>query len=497
MNRELFRFDEISIRGLVNDLFRNIWMILVAGLTMLFLTVGWHNLAYEPQYTSSATLVVTIKGGSGNYSSLSLASQLASVFGQVFQSDALRERIEQDTGENIKGTISCNPVSQTNLLVLSVTCSNPRQAYVFINAALQHYEEVAGNVFANSALQIVQAPEVPKQPSNTSWVLCHRYILAGLAMFAMMIIICLFYTLRFTVKTPIGASRQLDGKVWGTIPYETKEGILKRIWYEYIGLTRRKYAVGEKWSLLLDSPVVTMRFAEAVRQTETRLEYHLKKKKAKILLVTSVMENEGKSTVAANLALALGEKHKKVLLIDGDLLKPAMHKLFEEEKGAAESLSDLLDENAVGKDIIRYDNKYHIWKLFQYHRAEDPASVMNTHKLSIFLESWKQKMDYVIIDCSPVAASTDAEIWMNAVDSVLFVVREDCSDIRMINDAVDAVWQNGKDFAGFILNAFHREWFQRISGSGYDSYGYGSIHTGNEDNIKERGRTYAGTQNRH
>ena len=50
------------------------------------------------------------------------------------------------------------------------------------------------------------------------------------------------------------------------------------------------------------------------------MEYHLRKKKAQVLLVTSGVENEGKSTVAANLALAMAEKHRKVLLIDGDLM---------------------------------------------------------------------------------------------------------------------------------------------------------------------------------
>ena len=58
--------------------------------------------------------------------------------------------------------------------------------------------------------------------------------------------------------------------------------------------------------------------------------------------MTSVVENEGKSTVAANLALAMAEKHRKVLLIDGDLLKPAMHKIFEEQKDGHAALSEVL-----------------------------------------------------------------------------------------------------------------------------------------------------------
>lgn len=494
MNRELFRFDEISIRGLCMDLLRNIWMILVAGISLWFLATGWHNLTYEPQYTSSATLVVTLKGESNTYSSLSLATQMADVFSQVFQSDALRERIVEDTGEDIRGTISCTPVTETNLMVLSATCSDPRQAYVFINSALRHYGDVAGDVFSNSALQIVQDPEVPSAPSNTSWALSHRYLLAALAMLAMAGVICLFYLFRFTVKTPACGARQLDGKIRGTIPYEAKGDMIEK---------RKGRKNGqEKRSILLNSPLVTMGFAEATRQAEARVEYHLRKKKEQVLLVTSVMENEGKSTVAANLALALAEKHRKVLLIDGDFLKPAMHKLFEEKKGDAVSLSDALEGKTEGKAMIRYNEKLKFWQLFQYRGVENSASILDSGKLKSWMDAWKQELDYIIVDCSPVSVSSDAEVWMNVVDSVLLVVREDRADVRMVNDTVDAVWQSGKDFAGFILNAFHKEWFQGISDGGYSSYRYGNYAYGNSrksdaQSTEERGRAYGGTQKRH
>ena len=524
MNRELFRFDEISIRGLCMDLLRNIWMILAAGISLWFLATGWHNLTYDPQYTSSATLVVTLKGESNTYSSLSLATQMADVFSQVFQSDVLRERIVEDTGEDIHGTISCTPVTETNLMVLSATCSDPRQAYLYINSALRHYEDVAGDVFSNSALQIVQDPEVPSAPSNTSWAFSHRYLLAGLAMIAMAGVICLFYLLRFTVKTPACGARQLDGKIRGTIPYEAKGGafeLFDSLWISAAEDTlrgagsRRKSADKsrkgkrngkengrEKRSLLLNSPLVTMGFAEATRRAEARVEYHLRKKKEQVLLVTSVMENEGKSTVAANLALALAEKHRKVLLIDGDLLKPAMHKLFEDKKGDAVSLSDALEGKTEGKEMIRYNEKQKFWQLFQYRGVENPASILDGEKLKSWMDAWKQDLDYIIVDCSPVSVSSDAEVWMNVVDSVLLVVREDRADVRMINDAVDAVWQSGKDFAGFILNAFHKEWFQGITDGGYSSYRYGNYAYGDSrksdaQSTEERGRTYGGTQKQH
>lgn len=471
MGRELFRLDEISIRGLCMELLGKLWMILMAGVSMFFLATGWHNLTYQPEYTSSSTLVVSLKGEGDTYSSLSLATQMADVFSQVFSSDALRERISEDTGEDISGQITCSPVTETNLMTLSATSESPREAYLYLISALRNYENVAGDVFANSSLQMVQEPQVPTEPSNTSWVISHRALLVLLAMAAMVGVIILFYLFRFTVKTPAGGERQLDGKVRGIIPFEKKRG-------------RRSEG---KQCILLTSPLVSMGFAESSRRAEARVEYHLRKKKVKVLLVTSMMENEGKSTVAANLALAMAEKHRKVLLIDGDLLKPAMHKIFEEEKGDRAALSDVLTGKVDPLDALWYSEKHRICELFQFKGVKDTAKLLDIGRLSALLESWKRQMDYVIVDCSPMAVSTDAEVWINVVDSVLLVVREDGADVRMINDTVDMIWQSGKDFSGFILNAFHREWFRASGGGSYGGYGYGGY--GYDGYHTDRGKT--------
>ena len=463
MNRELFNLDEISIRGLCLDLLRSLWMIILTAASVWLAVSGIHNFIYEPEYTAEATLVVSVKGQNNAYSSLATASQMADVFSEVFQSDALRKRIVEDIGENIQGEISCTAISETNLLTLQTTCPDPRQAYLFINSALKNYEEVAENVFANASLQIVQEPQVPSEPSNASWLLIRRYLLTALGGLGMAAIICLLYIYRFTVKNPTSASRQLDGTVRGVIPFERKRFVRKK----------------QKQSLLLNSPIVSMDFAESSRRIEAKVEYHMHRNKQQVLLVTSVSENEGKSTVAANIALALGEKHKRVLLVDGDLKKPAQHKIFEDNSKNKVSLDKVLKGIASWKDAMVFKTRDNIWKLFQYHGISDPGEVLREETLAKLVREWKQEMDYIIIDCSPTVVSTDAEIWMEAADTVLLVVRQDWSDVRVINDVVDVVWQTDRDFAGFVLNAFHEEWLKRQR-----EYGYGDYR---RRHVKERG----------
>ena len=457
MNRDIFRLDEISIRGLCMDVIRHMWMIILAAVSVWLAATAIHNLTYEPEYTAASTLAVSVKGETDAYASLSLTSQMADVFGQVFQSDALREKIVEDVGENIEGTISCVPVTETNLLVLSATCPDPRQAFLFINSALEHYEEVAGDVFANASLLIVQEPEVPSEPSNTSWFLAHRTLLTALGALGMAALICLLYVLRFTVKNERSASRQLDGRIRGVIPFEKKTAQ---------GGKRKN----PKQALLLNSPLVSMNFAEAMRSAEAKVEHHMRRHHQKVLLVTSVTENEGKSTVAANIALALGEKNRKVLLVDGDLKKPAQNKVFEEQEQGRHSLDEVLAGGVDWKEALFFSEKNNIWEMFQFHSVEDSASALDIPAVKTMLKGCKEEMDYIIIDCSPTAVSTDAEIWMGAADTVLLVIREDWADVRVINDTVDVIWQSGRDFTGFILNAFHREWFRAGGEDGYENY---------------------------
>lgn len=460
--------EEVSVRGICVDLLRNAWMILLAAATMWCAVTGLHNLTYQPAYTSSATLVIGVKGDNNIYSSLSMASQMAEVFGQVFQSDALREQIAADVGAEVQGTISCSLVTQTNLLVVKATSPRPDQAYRYLNSALEHYEEVSDQIFANAQLQIVQEPDVPLAPSNTSFYLKNRWLLTAGAAMGMAAVIAAAYVVRFTVKTVEGAKVQLDGRIRGVIPFESR-GIR---W----GKKRGKKA------FLLDSPEVSMDFAEAVRNMGTRVEQHMRHNGHQVLLVTSVGENEGKSTLAANVAMALAEKHKRVLLVDADLRKPAQYKVLEAVGDEASSFSQCLEGDSDWRDLVGYDKKNRLWILFQFVRARDPGGALRQDRMRALIGQWKSKMDYIVVDCSPISASADAEVWMTMVDSVLLVVREDWADVRHINDSVDIVRQNNTDFAGFVLNAFHHEWSanREHSYAGYENYADGGEPAGQQ-----------------
>ena len=443
MNDQILSLDKASLQGAGWQILKNWWVVLCWMAAMFLGATGVGNLLYTPEYTASSTLVIRMMGTDA-YTSLAQTTQMTAVYSEIFQSEALRNLVSESIGEPVEGSISCTQIAETNLLVLSATSPTPRQAYLFIQAALRNYEQVASYVFSDAVLEVVQEPNVPDAPSNSSFFIRRWPELTLLAGMAAAALIALIYLLRRTVKAAGNASGLLDGPILGTIPFEKKQTLSRR--------GKKK----EIPALLLNSPLVSMDFAESSRRAATRVEAHLRHHKAKVLLVCSVEENEGKSTVAANLAIAIAEHGEKVLLVDGDLRKPAQYKIFDRKGEKRLSLSDVLTGKSSLEEVLSRNSKAGFWELFQYESVAQAGNLLAGAKLRQLMEELKDQADVIVIDCPPLAAAADAEIWMHLADTVALVVRQDASDVRVINDTVDLIWKSAGDFAGFLLNAFPR-----------------------------------------
>lgn len=439
-----FQIDDIDFRSIVLDLIKNIWVIILAVLAVRMGISGYYELTYEPQYTSTATLAVTARGSSnGSYSSLTTAMNMADVFSEVFQSDALKKMIEADIGEsNIQGTINSSIISQTNLITLTVTSDTPAHAYQMIQSALDNYSSVSDYLFSNASLQMVKEPNVPYGPSNYvnySRIQRMATLAAGGLTAAVIVLVSI---LRPTVKRKSSARRQLDGRILATIPYERK--------YKSI----HEYLHKPKKSVLIASRLLSMPFTESNRKLATLIERHMTRHQQKVLLVCSVAENEGKSSVASNIALALADRHKKVLLVDCDLRKPALHRIFDLHDQVKYSLSEyLLGQCSFEQVITELPNGLHI--ICQTRGLNNSTKYIMSKNMLDFILKCRENYDLIVLDTPPIGAGVDVEAILNYGDTSIMTVRQDWSEIGAINDFSDLLKQNDKEFMGFVLNAFH------------------------------------------
>jgi capsular exopolysaccharide synthesis family protein len=218
--------------------------------------------------------------------------------------------------------------------------------------------------------------------------------------------------------------------------------------------------------MLIRNPLRSFRYVEGSKLAASRVRIHMDKHHAKVLLVTSVMENEGKSTVAANLALAIGQE-KKVMLIDCDFKKPAQYKIFDAEPEKITNFVDVLEHSTGMERLIQSSKSDGLFLILNATAARSTDAILENGNLERIIQFCKEKMDYVIVDTSPMALVSDAEELAQFADASLLVVREDMVLAKDINDAIDALNNTKGKVLGCIFNDA-----SQVSVGGH--YGYGS-----------------------
>ena len=459
---QILHMDEINIRTVFRDLMKNLLIIILAACTALMGVRIYRNMVYVPQYTSSTTMAVMAKGNAdgGAYSSLSTASSMAEVFTEVFQSDIMREKVAEAIGEVPSGvSITPSLIQETNLLVLNVTANDPQTAYKVLQAVLDNYRYVSDYLFGNAVLEVIMDPQVPTAPSNYF----NTTKLDAIAVLGSVVLVCglivVFSVFRKTVKTTKSARRNLEGKCLVTLPYEEKNRTFK----EKLHKTNK--------GLILGSKVLNFEYEESCHELAAVVERMMRRKEKQTLLVTSVAENEGKSTVAVNMATALAKRNKRVLLVDMDFRKPALHKLVEKDIQHTKSFHELVKENAPLKSLVQFDKKQHIYVIMNGQSITDCQKSLDVKVLQRWLHEAEQHFDYVIVDSAPISAGTDTEYLKDFLECSLLVVRQDIVDIADINDTIEMLDDGKSEFLGYVLNAFHTSGKHRTGRYGqYNGY---------------------------
>lgn len=205
-------------------------------------------------------------------------------------------------------------------------------------------------------------------------------------------------------------------------------------------------------------------------ETIKKIRYKLENKKYQVIMVTSCLENEGKTSVIANIALALKENHKKVLLIDGDLRKPAIHKIFglESNDGMIKVIrgkEDVIMHTNEGIDCILGDSSF-----------ENASEIIESNYFKAFIEKAREKYDYILIDSAPSAILSDSTSLASMCDGYILVVRQNFIVGKLMEDTVDKLALSHQPIIGAILNQKLESplRFSKRRGHYYnDRYGYG------------------------
>ena len=204
-------------------------------------------------------------------------------------------------------------------------------------------------------------------------------------------------------------------------------------------------------SLLLEAGAEPHNYAEAYRNLRSALLYlPWDGQRPKVLLITSALPGEGKSTVAANLARTLALGGSRVLLIDGDLRQGCLHNKL--GKPVRPGFRDLLQEPATFASCLHANGVPNLWFLPRGSSTGHPGDLLLGPALEQVLARCRQEFDYVLIDSSPVFAADDVTTLAPKVDGTLFVLRKDFSRLSVVREALSLLIHRQAKIVGVVFN---------------------------------------------
>lgn len=448
---------QLHIPLMIRDVIRNLWLVVMAGIIAAIGVFAYGNLLHTPQYTSEVTFAISPKSSAsyvGFYSSLNTANEMAEVFKEVFSSDVLRRMIQEDLNDpTIAVSVTAQVQEGTNILSVTATSDTPAKAHAVMQSVLRNYGKVSDYLFGGVVLDAIRSPQVPTAPSNS---LNMGLFLAAGAFVAMCLMvggIAMLSYQRETVKTISGAREYMQEPPLGVLIREKQRGL---------GKNKLK-------GLLITRATVSFRYVEVMLQIAHKLRHKMRKNGKKTLLITSVAENEGKSTVAANLAIALAKHGSRVALVDMDMRRPAIHKLFSETMTGY----DLMDCIHKGLPQGLETEKLSLFTMST--PCKNVSQLLHDPKVEQFLQQLREQMDFVILDTPPYMAVADTGMLLKFADSSLMVVRQDWVTGTVLQSIVQELEKNKAEYLGYVLNYYIDDGSSKAGHKYYDKYSrYGS-----------------------
>lgn len=385
---------------------------------------------------------------SESYYDSAAAKQLAAAFPHMLSTDLMKDLMLQKLGKPyINGTITPYSVVDTNMFVLTVGSTDPQDAYDILIAVIECFPQVAVHMVENPRVDVLEQITVPEKPVNSfSWskALADGAV-KGLAVGLALVAVATMLTKNITSIRQLKAAANVP--VLATFPR----------------LTAKKRRKQKEVMIRLESDAG---FAESLRGLALKLRKQEGPEKGKVIVVTSTISGEGKTTTTVNLAKILSEDGSRVALVDADLRNQSIGRLHSGEggKGLLECLrDDELDVCSCLRQLEGSDVMY-----LSGDSAPDWKYAVDKKQMDRVLRQLKQEFDYVLLDTSPCAMVADTALLCRFGDSVLYVVRCDWARESQVLDNVSALHERDVALTGFVFNGAPR----RSHGYGY-GYGYG------------------------
>ena len=424
-------------------------IILVTGLTVAGVFFYDEEIK-TPIYQSTAKVVLVQQNENSNTASsaalndYNVNQKLASTYTEIAKSELVLNQVINDlklntTAKDLSKNLTVATVENTTILTISVKGSSANEAAKIANKVAEIFTEEVSKIYKLNNIALLDEAKSSNVPVNNT--LTRDVIIAGfLAVFGITALAFLIFCLDDTIKHTQNVEQILGIPVAGKI-INGKSG-------------RHKKNVKFAELVVQNQPKSVV--SESIRNLRANLQFTSVDKDLKTILLTSSNASEGKSYVAANLAVSFAQADKRVLIIDCDLRKGRLHKIFGLPN--AHGLSNLLTDNL--NNVQRYVQKTSIKGL----RAitcgtypPNPSELLASRKNAQLINRLKCEYDIIIFDGTPSNGLADSVIMSTLVDEVLLVANDSVTKISALLDSKASLDKVNAKIAGVVLNRIDRK----------------------------------------
>ena len=215
-------------------------------------------------------------------------------------------------------------------------------------------------------------------------------------------------------------------------------------------------------------------YQEAFKSLRTNLKFLAMGKTCKKIIMTSAIPGEGKSSVSINLAVSLADTGSRVLLIDCDLRKPAIHRYLKLDRSSYKGLTNILSGGSLSDSVLNMKS-LNLHLIIADAIPPNPAELLGSERMKTMIEELEKHYDYIIFDTPPVSVVTDAAVLSQYADGAILVIRQNHAtfdEVELAKKNLEAVHAN---ILGAVLNDFDTRSVSKESGYYYSyNYDYGN-----------------------
>jgi capsular exopolysaccharide synthesis family protein len=436
------------------------WWIVAVGLLLGGLVALLSSLLQTPLYTSRTQLFVSTTDStstSAAYTGSQLSEQRVTSYAQLVGGEELADRVVRQLGLEastaaIANEITATPVPDTVLIDVTVTDPSATRAERIAEAIgaefprfVAQLEQPTGGGVSPVKVTVTDPPEAATNPSSPRTT---RGLLFGLGVGALLG--CAVAVARIRFDRTVRDTDELAGLAAAPV----------------IGVILRDDSLQKKHVIDRNS---STRTAEAFRQLRTNLQFLNVDDPPKVIMISSAVPSEGKTTVAVNLALTLAEAGRSVTLVEGDLRRPRVTRYLGMVGGAG--LTNILAGSAEVEDVLQPYGEGDLRVIAAGPTPPNPSELLASSHMFKLIDDLRGKNDFVLIDAPPLLPVADASGLAVIVDGVVLSVRYGSTKKEQLQQTRATLDRVGARTLGVILNIVPPK-AEVTSAYGY-GYGYG------------------------